>query len=56
MEGSVRKVGDTITINAQLISTETGAHIWAERFEGERSKLRRAAGRGGIPSRQFAWR
>ena len=29
----------TITVNAQLISTETGAHVWADRFEGERSKL-----------------
>jgi adenylate cyclase len=39
LEGSVRRVGETITINAQLISTETGAQIWAERFDGERSKL-----------------
>ena len=39
LEGSVRRVGDTITINAQLIATETGAHIWADRFEGERTKL-----------------
>jgi class 3 adenylate cyclase/TolB-like protein len=39
LEGSVRRIGETITINAQLISTETGAHIWADRFEGERSKL-----------------
>ena len=39
LEGSVRRVGETITINAQLISTETGAHVWADRFEGERSKL-----------------
>ena len=39
LEGSVRRVGETITINAQLISTETDAHVWAERFEGERSKL-----------------
>jgi TolB-like protein len=39
LEGSVRRIGETITINAQLISTETGAHIWAERFEGERAKL-----------------
>jgi adenylate cyclase len=29
LEGSVRRVGETITINAQLISTETDAHIWA---------------------------
>jgi adenylate cyclase len=39
LEGSVRRIGETVTINAQLISTETGAHVWADRFEGERSKL-----------------
>ncbi|HZZ22163.1 MAG TPA: adenylate/guanylate cyclase domain-containing protein [Roseiarcus sp.] len=39
LESSVRRVGEMITINAQLISTETGAHVWADRFEGERSKL-----------------
>jgi TolB-like protein/class 3 adenylate cyclase/dienelactone hydrolase len=39
VEGSVRHVGDAITINSQLISTETGAHVWADRFQGDRSKL-----------------
>ena len=39
LEGSVRRVGETITLNAQLISTETGAHVWADRFDGERSRL-----------------
>ena len=39
LEGSVRRVGELITINAQLISTETGAHVWADRFDGERGKL-----------------
>jgi class 3 adenylate cyclase/TolB-like protein len=39
LEGSVHRVGDVVTINAQLITTETGAQIWAERFEGERAKL-----------------
>ena len=39
LEGSVRRIGETITLNAQLISTETGAHVWADRFEGERSRL-----------------
>ena len=39
LEGSVRRAGETIAINAQLVSTETGAHIWADRFEGERGKL-----------------
>jgi TolB-like protein len=32
IEGSVRIDGDRFRINAQLISTETGAHIWANRF------------------------
>ena len=35
----MRRIDETITINAQLVSTETGAHIWADRFEGERGKL-----------------
>jgi adenylate cyclase len=39
LEGSVRRVGEKVALNAQLISTETGAHIWADRFDGERSKL-----------------
>jgi class 3 adenylate cyclase/TolB-like protein len=39
LEGSVRSVGETIAVNAQLISTETGAQIWADRLEGERSRL-----------------
>jgi adenylate cyclase len=39
LEGSVRRVGETIAVNAQLISTENGAHLWADRFDGERSKL-----------------
>ena len=39
LEGSVRRLGETVQVNAQLISTETGAHVWADRFDGERSKL-----------------
>ena len=34
LEGSVRRVGENVEVNAQLISTETGAHVWADRFEG----------------------
>ena len=33
VEGSVRIDGDRLRINAQLVSTETGAHIWASRFD-----------------------
>ena len=39
LEGSVQRIGETITINAQLISSDTGANVWADRFDGERSKL-----------------
>jgi adenylate cyclase len=39
LEGSVRRLGEKIEVNAQLISTETGAHVWADRFDGERSRL-----------------
>jgi adenylate cyclase len=39
LEGSVRRSDDHVTVNAQLISTETGAHIWADRFEGDRSRI-----------------
>ena len=39
LEGSVRRVGETTTVNTQLISTETGAHVWADRFDSDRSKL-----------------
>ena len=34
LEGSVRRVGDTVRINAQLIDATTGGHIWAERYDG----------------------
>jgi adenylate cyclase len=39
LEGSARRTGEQVVVNAQLISTETGAHIWADRFEGDRSRL-----------------
>ena len=35
VEGSVRKSGNRVRIVAQLIETETGAHIWADRYEGD---------------------
>ncbi|MEO8176813.1 MAG: TIR domain-containing protein [Sphingomicrobium sp.] len=33
LEGSVRKVGDRVRINAQLIDGASGAHIWADRYD-----------------------
>jgi adenylate cyclase len=34
LEGSVRKAGKKLRIAGQLIDTSTGAHLWADRFEG----------------------
>jgi adenylate cyclase len=34
LEGSVRKAGNRLRITAQLIDTTSGAHTWADRFEG----------------------
>ncbi len=34
LEGSVRKGGDRLRITAQLIEAETGAHLWADKFDG----------------------
>jgi TolB-like protein len=39
LEGSVRRSGDQIRINAQLIDAETDTHVWAERFNGDTSDL-----------------
>ena len=34
LEGSVRKAGGRLRITGQLIDTSTGAHLWADRFDG----------------------
>src|SRR5262249_33813573 len=39
LEGSVRRSGSQIRINAQLIDAEADAHLWAERFDGDTSDL-----------------
>jgi adenylate cyclase len=33
VEGSLRPIGDRLRVTIQLIETETGNHIWAERFD-----------------------
>jgi len=35
LEGSVRRAGDRVRINGQLVDTETAAHIWADRYESK---------------------
>jgi len=34
LEGSVRKAGQRVRITGQLIDAVTGAHLWADRFDG----------------------
>jgi hypothetical protein len=33
IEGNVRRAGDRVRINAQLVDASTGTHIWAERYD-----------------------
>jgi adenylate cyclase len=35
LEGSVRKAGNRVRLAAQLIDSLNGAHVWADRFEGD---------------------
>ena len=39
LEGSVQRDGTRVRVNAQLIDAETGAHLWADRFEEDVSDL-----------------
>ncbi len=39
LEGSVRRTGDQVRVNAQLIDAEGGAHLWADRFDTDRANL-----------------
>jgi adenylate cyclase len=35
IEGSIRRAGQRIRITAQLIDTETGGHVWAEKYDAD---------------------
>jgi adenylate cyclase len=39
LEGSVRKAGGQVRINAQLIDASSGHHLWAERYDGDMSDI-----------------
>jgi len=39
LEGSVRRSGNRVRINAQLIDAETDAHLWVECFDGDTKDL-----------------
>jgi adenylate cyclase len=42
LEGSVRRLGEQVQVNVQLVDTESGAHIWADRFDTDRTNLANA--------------
>jgi adenylate cyclase len=42
LEGSVRRARDQVEVNVQLIDAESGAHVWADRFETNRRNLAEA--------------
>ena len=39
LEGSILRSGERVRVNAQLIDAQTGAHLWAERFDKDRTDL-----------------
>jgi adenylate cyclase len=39
LEGSVRRAGNQLRVNTQLIDAETDAHLWAERFDRDMGDL-----------------
>ena len=39
LEGSVRRGGNQVRVNAQLIDAETGVHVWADRYDRDLSDI-----------------
>jgi TolB-like protein/class 3 adenylate cyclase/TolA-binding protein len=56
LEGSIRKVGVRLRVNAQLVSTETGAHLWADQFDVEESADGAAQGEIALRLSNTLWR
>jgi TolB-like protein/class 3 adenylate cyclase len=51
LEGSVRRMGGTVRINAQLIDAGTGAHLWAEQIDVDQGTLATLQDNFGIANR-----
>ena len=39
LRGSIQKSGSRLRVNAQLLDSQTGAHVWSERFDGDSADL-----------------
>jgi adenylate cyclase len=42
LEGSVRRTGDQVRVNVKLIDAESGAHLWTDRVDFDRTNLAEA--------------
>src|SRR5436190_12176394 len=51
LEGSVRRMGRTVRVNAQLVDAGTGAHLWAEQMDVDQGTLATSQDNFGIASR-----
>jgi TolB-like protein/class 3 adenylate cyclase/Flp pilus assembly protein TadD len=51
LEGSVRRMGGTVRVNAQLIDAGTGAHLWAEQMDVDQRTLATHQDNFGIANR-----
>jgi len=51
LEGSVRRMGGTVRVNAQLIDAGTGAHLWAEQMDVDQGTLTTLQDNFGIANR-----
>jgi adenylate cyclase len=40
VEGSVRRIGETVRVTAQLLDARSGAHLWAESYERDLSRAK----------------
>ena len=51
LEGSVRRMGGIVRVNAQLIDASTGAHLWVEQMDVDQQTLATLQDNFGIASR-----
>lgn len=51
LEGSVRRMGGTVRVNAQLIDAGSGAHLWAEQMDVDQGTLATLQDNFGIANR-----
>jgi adenylate cyclase len=42
VEGSLRRAGESVRVNVQLVDAESGAHLWADRFDSDPASLAQA--------------